>query len=207
MTANGPDDRPHERAALFAAGALPPDEAGPSEAELLAEAGEFGPAVAGLAGAIPPVEPPPEVKARLLARLGPPDDPGAAAGPAGVSFRFAAAGGFAPSPFPGLWVRILHIDRPRRQFTAVLRLDPGASYPAHPHDGPEECLVLEGELLVGGVRMRAGDYQRAEPGSEHAEQRTATGALLFVTAPLSLLSPPGGGPGPRGAVVFDEPRG
>jgi anti-sigma factor ChrR (cupin superfamily) len=65
---------------------------------------------------------------------------------------------------------------------------PGATYPAHPHSGPEECLVLEGDLTAFGVRMTAGDYQRVEPGTEHAEQRSETGALLYLTAPLSMLS-------------------
>lgn len=68
-----------------------------------------------------------------------------------------------------------------------MRLDPGAVYPAHEHDGPEECVVIAGELTVGGVRMRKGDYQRAEPGSEHVEQRSEAGALVFLTAPLSLM--------------------
>jgi uncharacterized protein HemY len=48
--------------------------------------------------------------------------------------------------------------------------------------------VLEGELLVGGVRMKAGDYQRAEPGTAHADQWSDTGALLYITGPISLLT-------------------
>ncbi len=74
------------------------------------------------------------------------------------------------------------------QLTCLKRLEPGAVYPSHPHDGPEECLVLDGEIIVGDVRMRKGDYQRAEPNSQHIEQRSETGALIYLSAPMSLLS-------------------
>jgi hypothetical protein len=181
MTPNGPTD---DLAARLAAGALTPDEVAAAEALLAAGdpgAVAFARAVEELAAAVPPVVPPPDLKARLLAALPPP--------PAvpGFVFRFAADGGFEPTPHPGVWCRVLHVDPARRQFTALMRLDPGAVYPCHPHDGPEECVVLEGEIEVGGVRLRKGDYQRAEPGSTHVDQSSPTGALLFLTAPASLL--------------------
>ena len=140
---------------------------------------DFGGVVAVLAAAIPPIDPPAGVKAALFARLAPPPD---------IRFRFATDGAFAPTPFPGMTIRLLNIDRERRQFSAMIRLEAGATYPSHAHDGPEECVVLEGELLVGNVRMKAGDYQRAEPGTAHADQWSDTGALLFVTGPTSLLA-------------------
>jgi quercetin dioxygenase-like cupin family protein len=180
MTPNG-RDQPADEAALFAAGALPAGEAAAFEADLGAAAG-FASVVAALAGAIGPVEPPPGAKQRLLEALPP------APAPAGLHFRFADDGAFTPTRHPGVSVKLLHLDRERRQFTVLMKLEPGAVYPSHPHDGPEECVVIEGEILVGGVRMRKGDYQRAEPGSEHVEQRSETGALLFVTAPVSLLA-------------------
>lgn len=134
-----------------------------------------------LAAAIAPVEPPAGAKAALFTRVSaPPSD--------GPRFRFAGDGAFVPTPFPGMTIRMLNLDRERKQFTAMIRLEPGATYPGHAHDGPEECVVLEGELLVGGVRMKAGDYQRAEPGTEHADQWSDTGALLYVSGPASLLS-------------------
>src|SRR5206468_8051724 len=125
-------------------------------------------AVAALASE--PVSPAPGVKTALLDALP----------AAGMRFRFAADGEFRATRYPGIWVRTLHIDEARKQFTCLMRLDPGAVYPSHGHDGPEECLVLEGEILVGNVRMRPGDYQRAEPGSHHIEQRTEVGALVYL---------------------------
>ena len=47
--------------------------------------------------------------------------------------------------------------------------------------------MLEGSLWVGGVHMKAGDYQRVEAGVDHVEQWSDTGALAFITAPLELL--------------------
>jgi quercetin dioxygenase-like cupin family protein len=67
---------------------------------------------------------------------------------------------------------------------------PGTSLRGHDHDDHgdvEECLVLEGELNVGEDVMRAGDYQRALPGSEHAEQHSRTGALLYFSGTLDFL--------------------
>jgi quercetin dioxygenase-like cupin family protein len=186
---------PDEMAALYLAGALPDAERDAFEARL--DAGwpegeealrQLSDAVRELAAGAPPTDPPPAVRDALLAAV---DDPraadrAAAARLAGIVFRFAEDGGFVRGSAPGAWVRMLHLDRRRRQFTCLVRLEPGASYPAHAHDGPEECFVLEGDVSVGGVRMRAGDYQRVEPGTDHGEQRSEGGALLYITAPLSL---------------------
>jgi hypothetical protein len=46
----------------------------------------------------------------------------------------------------------------------------------------EELYVLEGDLRVGGMVIRPGDYCRAEAGTIHPELRTETGCLFFVTA-------------------------
>lgn len=173
-------------AALYLAGALPDDEARAFVDRLAAgwPAGEA--ALRDLTGAVraltdvEPAAPPTAIKGRLLAALDARSIPG-------VTFRFREDDGFVRSRFPGIALRMLHLDPSRRQFTCLMRLDPGAVYPGHAHDGPEECLILEGEILVGDVRLRAGDYQRAEPGSDHIVQRTETGALLYLTAPLSLL--------------------
>lgn len=140
---------------------------------------EFAGVVVALSAAIPPVAPPPGVKDALLARIAPTPD---------IRFRFGTDGAFFPTPYPGMTIRLLNLDRERGQFSAMIRLAPGATYPSHAHDGSEECVVLEGELLVGDVRMKVGDYQRAEPGTAHADQWSDTGALLFVTGPMSLLT-------------------
>ncbi|WP_088252926.1 cupin domain-containing protein [Fimbriiglobus ruber] len=180
-----------ELAALYLAGALPDDERKAFEARLAAgwpEAAaalrEFENAVRALVAEGEPAEPAPELKGAILARLSPPESSDESPG---ITFRFFDALAFQPTRYPGMSIRVLHVDQPRNQFTCLIRLEPGAVYPGHPHDGPEECVVLEGEVFVGAVLMRRGDYQRADVGSEHREQRTERGATLFVTAPLSQL--------------------
>lgn len=86
---------------------------------------------------------------------------------------------------PGVRIRRLFVDRQRDQFTALVRMEPGASYPKHIHNGPEECLVIEGKLRVGDSVLDAGDYQYAPPGSLHGVQSTDCGCLLLIVSSLS----------------------
>lgn len=87
---------------------------------------------------------------------------------------------------PGVQVRRLFVDRPNNRMTAIFRMAPGTSYRPHRHDGPEECLVLEGELHVSdSITLRAGDYQRAPAGSDHGLQSTRSGCLLLITCSLT----------------------
>jgi anti-sigma factor ChrR (cupin superfamily) len=173
---------PEELAALYLAGALPPEEHAAAEARLATDPA-FAAAVADLAAtadllaeAGPSQPPPPAVRERLMADL-----------PPRLTIARAADAEWVPIR-PGVAYRFLHIDRAQHRFTALVRMDRGARYRPHGHDHPEECLVLEGELYVGNVLMRAGDFQRAEPGCRHAEQRTETGCLLLLSA--SLDEPP-----------------
>jgi hypothetical protein len=66
----------------------------------------------------------------------------------------------------------------------LMRLAPGADLPPHVHeDGPEECLVLEGEVCFGGERYGPGDYMIAPKGSCHSSTRSQTGAVMFLRTP------------------------
>ena len=60
------------------------------------------------------------------------------------------------------------------------RLLPGARVPEHVHAQDEECMMLEGELFLGDILLRAGEYQLAPAGSRHGEVYTDVGAILFV---------------------------
>lgn len=85
---------------------------------------------------------------------------------------------------PGVQARNLFIDREAKRVTVLLRLAPGVVYPDHDHPGVEECLVLEGDLELGGKVMRSGDYIRIPKGGQHGTPRTTNGCLLLVTSPL-----------------------
>jgi len=84
---------------------------------------------------------------------------------------------------PGIEVRTLSVDKEHDRITYLARLAAGAKYPPHPHSGPEECLVMSGDLMVGDVRMTAGDFQRIPAGVEHPLQSTENGCeILLVSA-------------------------
>ncbi len=179
-------ERTRERAAEFVAGSMTACElaewesalADPTSAESTASA-EFEEALLELANPLDCVEPPPAIKAAVLDAI--------AVAPKGFVFRFAGDESFRATPIPGVTFRLLHRDKQRDSVTCLLRLAPGARLPAHLHHGVEECVVLEGSVMVGRTRMGPGDYQRAEADSEHREQWTDTGALVYLSGPEDLL--------------------
>jgi len=148
-----------ELIALYAVGALAPAESHALEARLAAAGPE-----------------------ELLRRLD--DEPAGA--PTALHIARASEAVWEALPYPGLHKRLLHLDCASGRYTALVRMAPGASYPAHDHAGVEECLVLEGDLHVGGEVLRAGDYQRALAGSHHVEQTTEGGCLVLLVGPLPV---------------------
>jgi quercetin dioxygenase-like cupin family protein len=97
--------------------------------------------------------------------------------PAGMSVVRADEGVWKPI-LPG--IRIKSLRKGEGTETTLWKIDAGAVLPAHPHTQQEECLVLEGSVLHGGVEYFAGDYLLADAGLMHAEFTTTTGALLLI---------------------------
>ena len=62
----------------------------------------------------------------------------------------------------------------------IYRLEPGALVPGHSHLLAEECMMLQGEVFLGDILLRAGEYQLAPAGSLHGEVYSDVGATLFV---------------------------
>lgn len=81
---------------------------------------------------------------------------------------------------PGLEARELSADPLAGTRSLLVRLAPGAEIPTHDHPVSEECLVLEGELTIGTLELRAGDYHLAPAGVSHARITTRTGALAYL---------------------------
>lgn len=94
-------------------------------------------------------------------------------------------GAWEETGIAGIQVRRLFVDPSRNQMTALVRMAAGTAYPRHIHDGPEECLVLDGDLWAGDVEFHQGDYQRMTPGSRHDVQSTKEGCLLLIVSSLS----------------------
>jgi anti-sigma factor ChrR (cupin superfamily) len=208
MNRDHPAGEPAELAALYAAGALPPEAGAAFEAHLQsgcaacrAEVEKFGPVVAALGAAInaiKPSPPPAAVRAALLQRIAAEDHPPAASplrravaaapGPqvaGAVVLQRASEAAWQDTPVPGVTIRTLFADPANDRFTALVRMAPGMSYPEHVHHGPEECLVLEGDVDTGATVLQAGDYLRMPAGSRHARQSTRHGCLLLITSSMS----------------------
>jgi anti-sigma factor ChrR (cupin superfamily) len=151
--------------------------------------------VEGLAFAAAPAVPSEIVRRRLLHSLSQPQPSTQGARPESIQAHAAGialeqSGLFiartAKMPWeqvaPGISRKILSIDSARSYRTCLLRAEPGASYPRHRHGGMEELLVIEGDLHVHGVVMRAGDYCRAEADSVHEATFTEGGCILLQIA-------------------------
>ncbi|ANE57648.1 cupin domain-containing protein [Methylomonas sp. DH-1] len=83
-----------------------------------------------------------------------------------------------PEIAPGVRKKSLWVEGERE--SCFYRLAAGARCPAHSHDTEEECMMLDGDLFIDDLLLRAGDYQLAPAGSVHHEVYTDVGATLFV---------------------------
>jgi anti-sigma factor ChrR (cupin superfamily) len=128
--------------------------------------------LAALAGLLPAEEPAPSVRLamreRLLARI---------TKPAGMTVLRADEGEWRPL-LPG--IRIKSLRKGDGTETTLWRIDAGASVPAHPHRQQEECLVLEGSVVMSGVEYGVGDYLLAHAGLDHETFHSPRGALLMI---------------------------
>ena len=92
------------------------------------------------------------------------------------------------TPLAGISAKTLSVDAQRKYATSLVRMDPGTRYPSHRHAELEEAFVLEGDLTLHNVTLRAGDYCVSRSGSRHGESSTVNGCtLLVVTSQLDEL--------------------
>lgn len=68
----------------------------------------------------------------------------------------------------------------------LVRAQKGAQVPGHGHRFDEECLMLDGDLYIGDVLLRAGDYQLAPVGSRHGHHLADTDLTLLVRGDVEL---------------------
>lgn len=85
---------------------------------------------------------------------------------------------------PGIQVKSLRRDPVEGSETSLWRLEPGARVPGHGHEREEECLVIQGAVLIDGQAFASGDYLLAEPGVRHAPVASAQGAVLLIRSGL-----------------------
>jgi anti-sigma factor ChrR (cupin superfamily) len=89
---------------------------------------------------------------------------------------------------PGIECRLLATDTERHRVSMLVRLAPGASYPAHTHAGVEELHLLDGELWIDERKLFPGDYNYGAPGAGDERVWSETGCTcLLVTSPNDIL--------------------
>jgi anti-sigma factor ChrR (cupin superfamily) len=186
-----------ELASGYALGVLPLDEALAFEEHLAqgcmicaAEVIAFRDICASLALTVPEVEPSPEVRNKILARLAAErqlaftESPfhQADSRPEPFSTLYAQQGEWKEVS-EGVLIKVLYVDTQKRTMTSLYKMLPGAHAVAHQHQGVEECYVIEGDFYVNDLRLGPGDYHRAEPGSIHDSLYSENGNLLLIISP------------------------
>ncbi len=131
----------------------------------------------GLAAVSAPLSPPTDVWERVASALDGPLLPG--------TTTVRKAEGEWLQLAPGCECKTLFVDRDRGYKNLLLRMAPGATLPAHDHAKEEECMVLEGEMIIGDARFQTGDFHIAHPGTRHPPVRSELGALVYIRAELS----------------------
>jgi anti-sigma factor ChrR (cupin superfamily) len=126
--------------------------------------------VAGeLAYTSPEARPSPRVREELLTR----------AAPAHVLVR-ADEGAWQQTPFPGVEIRQLFVDKVTGAVTSMLRAAAGAVYPAHQHGGMEHVYVIDGDLIFDDHILETGDYEVSAGATEHSSITTKTGCMALI---------------------------
>jgi ChrR Cupin-like domain/Putative zinc-finger len=89
---------------------------------------------------------------------------------------------------PGIECKVLATDTERHRVSMLVRLAPGASYPAHTHAGVEELHLLDGELWIDARKLLPGDYNYGAPGADDERVWSETGCTcVLVTSTKDIL--------------------
>lgn len=196
-------DHVAELAVMYAAGLLPTSEAekfedllNSGDSTAIVEFRRVSPAANLLLRAVSPVEPSLITRSNLINSLGIPARPAPFAAPitasdpaiqdplAMVLFR-AGNLDWQETGVAGAKLRNLFVDKERGRATLLIKLEPGTLFPDHTHPDVEECLVLEGDLDLGGKTMHRFDYMRIPKGGQHGTPRTTNGCIVLVTCGIA----------------------
>jgi anti-sigma factor RsiW len=89
---------------------------------------------------------------------------------------------------PGIECKLLAADVERHRVSMLVRLAPGASYPAHTHVDVEELHLLDGELWIDERKLLPGDYNYGAPGASDQRVWSETGCTcVLVTSSKDML--------------------
>lgn len=98
-----------------------------------------------------------------------------------TDFSFLLASeGWRPHVVPGVSFKVLKVERSRGQASLLFKLAPDTHFPGHHHSGPEQCLVLAGDISAGGRRLGPGDFHYAAAGSVHDVSYSEHGCTIML---------------------------
>jgi anti-sigma factor ChrR (cupin superfamily) len=176
-----------ELAALYCVGAMESAEAAEFQTHIqsgcaacLSEVRAFQETVSSLAFSVPEQKPPAGLRARLMDRITSTSQITSPVEHTSMLLR-ANEGEWMPSGFPGVNVRQLYSEPVTGVVTSLVKMDPGAIYPAHFHFGLEHCYVLQGDVIFHDHTLQTGDYEVAMASTTHSPVSTARGCLLMIT--------------------------
>ncbi|HEY7296578.1 MAG TPA: cupin domain-containing protein [Xanthobacteraceae bacterium] len=88
----------------------------------------------------------------------------------------------------GIECKLLATDTERNRVSMLVRLAPGASYPAHTHADVEELHLLDGELWIDERKLFPGDYNYGSPGAGDERVWSETGCTcVLITSTKDTL--------------------
>lgn len=137
-------------------------------------------ALDSVAHTVPQIDPPPDLKQKVLHRLRPQTQVNASPLPPGLRFLPGGEKDWKPLPVPGAFIKLLSLQADRGYAVLLGKLDPGTRYPAHINAGPEDFFILTGDLHVGSHVLGPGDFHHADAGSQHAENFSVEGCTLLA---------------------------
>jgi anti-sigma factor ChrR (cupin superfamily) len=89
---------------------------------------------------------------------------------------------------PGIECKLLATDTERHRVSMLVRLAPGARYPAHTHAGVEELHLLAGELWIDERKLVPGGYNYGAPGAGDECVWSETGCTcILITSTKDVL--------------------
>ena len=143
-------------------------------------------AIAATAATLPfeldQLRPAPELRERLMHRIASEPPSGIEEPEPGVFVLRAGRGPWRKAPYPGVSFQILYSDKQTGYTTSLLKLEPGAQYPAHHHAGVEQCWVIQGRVRIGTIEIEAGDFEYATAETDHGIVQSDSGCLLLIIA-------------------------
>jgi len=149
-----------------------------------------------LALGAPQIQLPPMLKEKVIHRIDAANAQASPSAPSPSAAQDAIAGmpgfvvhgandsqGWKPLPLPGAWIKLLSFQPDRNIAILLGKLGPGVRYPAHTHMGPEELLILSGDLHIGDLTLGPGDFHHSDAGTHHQDNHSIEGCVLLAVLP------------------------